>query len=385
MRIGIDVRCLAEGKRTGVEEYTLALLRELFESDKVNQYVLFYNAWQGRYKDFSWIEPYGNVELKVFRFPNKLLNLCLWYLHFPKLDKLIGGVDIFFLPNLNFVAVSKEAKLVVTAHDLSFEKFPETFSWKQRIWHFFVNFRDLAKRADHIISVSDSTKDDLVTEYKIVPEKVSVIHSGIDERFRNIDRNNTELLRIKQKYSLPYKFILFLGTFEPRKNIVALLQAYDALMEQGNTEVKKYELVLAGTRGWKYQEIFQAIENSAHKEKIHLPGFIEDDDKVAVYNLSSVFVYPSLYEGFGFPPLEAMSCGVPVISSHASSLPEIIGTAGIMIDPYQPDELLKALLSLTENNEFSGSLQKKGLLQAKKFSWQKAADETRKVFEKLAE
>src|SRR6185369_15343895 len=241
-----------------------------------------------------------------------------------------------------------------------------------------------AKSADHIISVSQSTKDDLAMEYRIAPEKISVIYSGMGESFFHMNRNDTELLRIKQKYSLPYRFILYLGTFEPRKNIVALLQGYDALMKFGNAEIKKYELVLAGTRGWKYEEIFRSIGNSAYKENIHLPGFIDDEDKVSVYNLASIFVYPSLYEGFGFPPLEAMACGVPVISSHASSLPEIVGNSGILIDPYQPDELYRALESLINNPSFAAKLQEKGLKQAKKFNWELSSRETLDIFEKLA-
>lgn len=383
MRIGIDVRCLAEGKRTGVEEYTLALLKSLFERDQKNTYILFFNAWHSQVPDFSWATCYPNVQLKTFRYPNKLLNLCLWYLQFPKIDRLLGGLDVFFLPNLNFVAVSSACRLIVTAHDLSFERFPETFSWKQRVWHFFVNFRSLVKRASHIIAVSQSTKDDMVSEYQVPGQKISVIHSGITKQFQAMNRNDTGLLRIKQKYSLPYKFILYLGTFEPRKNILALLQAFNALQEYGKPECKKYVLVLAGARGWKYHEIFSAIENSPYREKILLPGFIADEDKVALYNLASIFVYPSFYEGFGFPPLEAMACGVPVIASHASSLPEIMGTAGIMIDPYQPDELYRALETLILDTELCGMLQKNGFKQVEKFSWNEAAEKTLKVFERV--
>ncbi|MEK7182050.1 MAG: glycosyltransferase, partial [Patescibacteria group bacterium] len=157
MRIGIDVRCLAEGKRTGVEEYTISLLEKLLETDKENEYVLFFNAWRKKVPDFSWATRYPNVTLRAFHFPNKLFNLMIWYLGWPKLDTLIGGTDIFFLPNLNFASVSRKTKLVVTAHDLSFEMFPETFSWRQRLWHFLVNFRGLLRRADRIIAVSQST------------------------------------------------------------------------------------------------------------------------------------------------------------------------------------------------------------------------------------
>ncbi|MBP7060978.1 MAG: glycosyltransferase family 4 protein [Candidatus Moranbacteria bacterium] len=383
MRIGIDIRCLAEGKRTGVQEYTLALLEALFERDTENEYILFFNAWHQKPLDIPFLKRFPRVTLKTFHIPNKLLNLSLWYFAWPKLDRLIGGVDIFFLPNLNFAAVSRRAKLVVTAHDLSFELFPETFSWKQRLWHYLVNFRGLVWRADHVIAVSRSTRDDVQGAYRIAENRITSILSGIEPRFHRMDRNESVLTQVKERYRLPYRFILFLGTFEPRKNIVSLLRAYEALQASGDGQGKKYDLVLAGTPGWECAEVFQAYEQSPYKERIHFPGFINDGDKVALYNLASVFVYPSLYEGFGFPPLESMACGTPVIVSHAAALPEVVGEAGILIDPYQPEELFRALSALLERPEWQSSLSLLGVERAKKFSWNAAAEATVAVFRSL--
>lgn len=382
MRIGIDVRCLAEGKRTGVEEYTLALLRGLFETDQENTYILFFNAWK-KYPDFGWVNKYPNVTLKIFHFPNKLLNLALWYFCFPKLDRLIGGADIFFLPNLNFAAVSDTTKLVVTAHDLSFELFSETFSWRRRLWHFFVHFRHLVLSADHVIAVSQSTKDDLIQQYGVPEKNITVIRSGIGKQFQVLSRNDHELVRVQEKYHLPYKFILSLATFEPRKNILSIIQSYEALMRLHDPVFEKYALVIAGTRGWKYEEILAAIDRSSVKENIILAGFIADEDKTALYNLSRIFVYPSLYEGFGFPPLEAMACGVPVIVSHSSSLPEIVGNAGILVDPYQPDELFLALQQVLRDPVLLETLRKKSVEQAAYFSWDETAQTTLGVFRAL--
>ncbi len=383
MRIGIDIRCLAEGKRTGVEEYTIALLRELFEHDQENEYILFFNAWRRTTPDFTWVTRSPRVTLRTFHFPNKLLNLSLWYFGWPKLDRLIGGTDIFFLPNLNFAAVSRHTKLVVTAHDLSFELFPETFSWKQRFWHYLIDFRRLTRQAHRVIAVSCSTKQDLIAEYRVPEKKIVIIKSGIDARFIPMNRNDAELIRIKERYRLPYRFILYLGTFEPRKNILALVRAYEALMRTGGPALEKYELVLAGAPGWKFQELLEACQSSLYHEKIHLTGFIADQDKVGLYNLASVFVYPSFYEGFGFPPLEAMACGIPAITSHSSSLPEVVGKAGITIDPYQPDELYQALKSVLEQPELVRALEQSGPKQAAQFSWTKAAHDTLALFRGL--
>ncbi|MEI8096598.1 MAG: glycosyltransferase family 1 protein [Candidatus Moraniibacteriota bacterium] len=383
MRIGIDIRCLAEGKRTGVEEYTIALLSGLFEKAPENEYILFFNAWRKTIPDLSFATKYPNVTLKTFRFPNKLLNLALWYLKYPKLDKLVGGTDIFFLPNLNFSAVSKKTKLVVTAHDLSFEIFPETFSLKRRIWHFFIHFKNLVLSADKVIAVSQSTKNDLIDYYDVPEKKITVIQSGIGKQFHVMNRNDTALVSVQEKYHLPYKFILSLATLEPRKNIPAIISVFDALMALNNPVLNKYSLVIAGTRGWKCEETFEAIAQSPYKEKIILTGFIADEDKSALYNLASIFVYPSLYEGFGFPPLEAMACGVPVIVSHSASLPEIVGDGGMLIDPYQPDEIFQALKQILLDTELTETLHKKSEKRAEHFSWDKTVNETINLFRSL--
>lgn len=384
MRIGIDLRCLAEGRRTGVEEYVIGLLRALFEKDEENEFVLFYNAWHGDLpEDFGWMEEYPNVSVKRFRIPNKILNGLLWYFQWPKLDMLCGGVDVFFMPNLNFAVVSKKAQLVVTAHDLSFEAYPETFSWKRRIWHLLVNFRGLCRRATLIIAVSHSTKQDLESYYHIPERKIVVVHSGLGREFVRIGRNDPELLRVKEKYHLLYRFILFFGTFEPRKNIRAVVQAYGAY-RRSMRDRECVPLVLAGSPGWNSEEIFSEIESSPFRPDIHILGFIADEDKYALYNLATLFVYPSFYEGFGFPPLEAMACGVPTIVSRNSSFPEIVGTVAMMIDPYQPDDLYRAMTAILSDHSFAEKLSRAGEHQAKKYTWERTADELSKMFRFVA-
>ncbi|MDR3559232.1 MAG: glycosyltransferase, partial [Candidatus Pacebacteria bacterium] len=162
MKIAIDVRCLTDGRRTGVEEYTLSLLENIFEIDRKNKYVLFLNAWKEPRFDFSTLEKYPNVKLKRLRIPNKLLNFSFWYQDWPKINRLVGGADIVFSPNIIFGAVSKYVKHVTTIHDLSFERYPEYFSQKRRWWHIFINARKICRQANRIIAVSESTKKDVV-------------------------------------------------------------------------------------------------------------------------------------------------------------------------------------------------------------------------------
>lgn len=385
MKICIDVRCLTEGRRTGVEEYTLNLLSNLFEIDKDNEYVLFLNSWRHSKADFSWIKKYPNVKLKTFSYPNKVLNFLFWYFNWPKIDRMIGGTDVVFMPNIIFGSVGKSAKLIITIHDLSFERYPEHFSFKRKLWHIFINPKKICQKAGKIIAVSHSTKRDLINLYKISADKIAVIPSACSDKFRIISRNDPKLILCKEKYSIPYKSIMYLGTIEPRKNIIGLIKAYEQLQfwaeKKNKTEVLKYKLVIAGAKGWLNKKIFDQISSSDFKNKIKLVDFVEDEDKEYVYNLASLFVYPSFFEGFGFPPLEAMKCGLPVIASNNSSLPEIVGKAGILIDPDKPDEIFRAMKEIISNQELKEKLKNLRLDKAKEFNWRKTARKTLEILQ----
>ena len=408
MTIGIDIRCLEGQRKTGVEEYTINLLKNILDLDKKNDYVLFFNSLKGRDLDIGWLEKYPNVKIKSFRYPNKIFNVFTWYFNWPKIDRLIGGADIFWMPNINFGAFSENTKLLLTMHDLSFEVMPETFPLKTRLWHFMINPKKLCQRAEKIIAVSASTKNDLELFYEIHPhtnsnkdyispttnknigvgvnpEKISAIHSAAQDDFKVIDRNDLKMLEVKEKYNLPYNFVLYLGAIEPRKNIISIVKAYNQLRRLKNQELDKYKLVIAGAKGWKENGLEKEIKKSPFQSDIISLGFIEPEDKPHLYNLSSLFVYPSFFEGFGFPPLEAMSSGVPVVTSNNSSLPEIVGDAGIMIDAEKPDELFKAMREVLLSKDLRNNLREKGLKRARNFSWQKSAEEFLELVDKMAQ
>ncbi len=389
VRIGIDVRCLAEGRRTGVEEYTLNLLKEVFRLDTQNEYRLFFNSWKNSRADLSWLEEFPQVKLYKFKIPNKILNLCFWYFNWPKIDKMLGGMDVFFMPNLTFAALSRKTKLILTVHDLSFARYPEMFSWKRKLWHYLVQPQKLCQQADNVIAVSQSTKNDLIGLYKIAPEKISVIYSGLSDKFRVIDRNDKQLIAVKEKYQLPYRFILYLGTIEPRKNIISLIRAFNQLKSQAQAEndedLIKYKLVIAGQAGWLMKKILAEINISPFREDILKINPVAEEDKEYFYNLASLFVYPSFFEGFGFPPLEAMRCGVPAITSNSSSMPEVINGGGIMIDPDRPSEIAMAMREILTDKILREKFIQKGLEQSQKFNWPKSAKKFKQLLKQVLE
>ena len=374
---------LARGARTGVEEYALNLLSRLIPLDKNIRYKLFYNGWRKvelDYLNYPWLKE-SNVELVNYKIPNRLLDFSSRFFNYPKIDKLLKGVDVFFSPHIFFSALSKNCPSAVTFHDLSFEIHPEFYSRSKNFWHFSMNPKKLAARASKIIAVSESTRDDLVNFYGIESEKIKVIYSGINQESR-IKNQESRILKVKKKYNLPEKYILYLGTLEPRKNIIGLIKAFEEfkksfgnppspLLQRGNLK-----LVIAGSKGWLCEDIFKAAKNSPVKNDIIFTGFIEDQDKAILYRLAELFVYPSFYEGFGFPPLEAMSCGTPVITSNFSSLPEAVGDAALTVDPYNIDQLARAMKNVLEDEDLKNRLIEKGCERVGKFSWDKCAEET---------
>jgi len=235
----------------------------------------------------------------------------------------------------------------------------------------------LVQRADKIVAISAHTKKDLITTYHISPKKIDVIHNGIAHDQELLTRNSPEVLATKEKYHLPYKFILSFATIEPRKNIKAILLAYNALRKQRKDLT--VALVIAGSSGWCSQSIKRAIETSPFKEDIFVIKDVSEKHKQSLYVLADLFIYPSLYEGFGFPPLEALQTNTPIITSHNSSLPEIITTHGILIDPQRPEELLLSMQELLTQRTTRQECLSGASKHVKRFSWARAADHMAKL------
>ncbi len=378
MRIGIDIRCLMQPNYSGVAEYTSNLLKNLFNLDKNNQYLLFYNARQNVEYNLPKFN-YPNVKFKGFKYPNKLFNLSLKVLRYPKIDNLLEHTDIFFIPNLNFIALSKKCQKIITIHDLSYEISPHFFSHKRQWWHKIINPRQLIANCDKIIAVSQNTKNDLINLYKIPDTKIKVINSGIDQQlYKKIEKDDYHFAEITKRYQLPKQFIFFLGTLEPRKNVESLIEAFNQLKKR--PEFKNLELVLAGEKGWHYQNIFKLIEKSPYKKQIKYLGYIPKAEKPYLYNLAELFIFPSYYEGFGLPALEAQACGTPIIASLNSSFPEILADSAFLVASDNLTELSQAISQVLSQPELKQNLIHKGFENAKRFSWAKTAEQTLKLF-----
>ncbi|MDD3486778.1 MAG: glycosyltransferase family 1 protein [Candidatus Moranbacteria bacterium] len=370
MIIGFDARCLEEPNISGVGEYALEILKNLLEIDRENTYVVFSNSYRKiAGQNFGWLERYPQVKLKRFSFPNKILNFLFWYFSWPKIDRMIGKVDVFFAPNINFLSVGRNCPLVATFHDLSFERYPAYFDFFTQLWHhIFVRPRKIAQSAQRIIAVSKSTKQDLEEIYGIAPQKIAVIPHGISPDFHPIEKGSKNLEEIQKKYGLPEKFVFFLGNIEKRKNIGSIIKASGQLSKK----FPGYKLVLAGN-------IAPEFQKCQKNKDIIFCGYIDRKDRPYVYNLAALFVYPSFFEGFGFPAIEAMACGTPVVTSHNSSLPEVAGNAAILIDPNRPDTLFQAIESILTDRNLSDKLVERGFEQIQKFSWEKCARKTLEI------
>lgn len=372
MRIGIDARSVLK-QRTGVGNYTFNLIQHLSRLDQENQYVLFYSHHLDVRSAIPRFEN-PNFQSKFFRFPNKLLNLLWGTLKLPKIDWLVGRVDLYHSPNYN-LNILGHGRSLMTIHDLNFLAYRE-FTLASGRWHYAFKIKSYAEKVDAIIADSESTKNEIIKYLKIPDEKIHVIHLACSEKFRPLPKGETETVR--EKYKIREDFILNVGTLEPRKNLGRLIEAYDRSRAK-----KDFLLVLAGGKGWKYKHIFRLVKQLKLEDRVVFCGYVPDSDLPELYNSASLFVYPSIYEGFGLPPLEAMACGIPVIVSHTTSLPEVVGDAGVYVNPFDIEQISFSIDGVLSDGKLLQTLRKQGLKRARLFSWEKTARETLRLYQQL--
>lgn len=379
MVIGIDANW-AVYEKAGVGKYTYNLIKALLAQKQPHQYVLFFNFFRKFRERRHFIEEMVAeaqvpVKIVVSKVPAAWKE---WLLYQPIPAKWFyrEKVDLFHSPFFAGVPTKPFCPTVVTLHDMVFVHFPEHRG--RKLSQYYLKRTQLAaKNSEKIIAVSRSTRDDLVKFLPDIHTKINIVYEGADEIF-SVIKNKTKLATVLSRYQMEQgKYILAVCTLEPRKNLVRLVRAYALLP---NTLRQKYSLVLVGKSGWNNQELNQTIRDLNLTDKVKMTGFVQDQDLPYFYNGAAVFAYPSLYEGFGLPPLEAMSCGAPVLTSKVSSLTEVVEDAALTVDPYNEEEIARHLKSILTSSKIAQSLREKGLAQAKKFSWDKAAKETIKVY-----
>ena len=364
-RVGLDAHLLSLSKSyrgAGVSRYISGLLAHLPEYDQDLSYVAFLGDSRVRSPGWRRCVSKWHTESPVARILWEQL-VQPWAAFRERLDLLHAPVYVG--------PVLAPCPVVVTIHDLSFYLYPELFRRRNRIY--LQTFtRRTAERSAGIIAVSGSTRADIVRMLGVPERRVAVIPNGVGEEMRPIeDREKVEGLR--RRYSLPEHLILFVGTLEPRKNIVTLLQAYAILRRKRGTV---HRLVVAGGKGWYYEEIYAVVESLGLSDDVFFPGYIPQSELPLWYNAADLFVYPSLYEGFGIPPLEAMACGTPVVVSNTSSLPEVVADAGVVVDPCDAEALAEAMLRVVSDPVHHRALRDAGLLRAKGHSWRNTAART---------
>lgn len=364
------------GKRTGVGQYTARLLEATFKQDTANNYTIFGFLLPGR----KAILPAANFSYKWIRLmPGRVYSRLLKKHLAPAINRFTGNADIFLFPNFVRWPLAGNTKSIVIIYDLSFLLHGEhSQNANRKYLNRFVP--ESITKSDAIITISKNSQREILENFSVNPDKISIIYPAVDHTvyFPQAQAKVTSTLN---NYGITTNYILYTGTLEPRKNIVGILDAYAQLPPSLQQE---YSLVLAGGKGWLEEGITQKL-NELSDLPIITTGYVPDEELPAIYSGASLFVYPSHYEGFGMPPLEAMACGTPVITSDNSSLPEVVGDAGITVPATDQTALAQAIQAVLTNPAQAQKMRKKGLEQAQKFNWNTSAKQLIDVINRVGQ
>jgi glycosyltransferase involved in cell wall biosynthesis len=370
VRVGIDYTAAVQ-QGGGIGRYTRNLIRALATLDRESRYTLFVAGGRGAGDRLGrWPK---NFRVRSVPLPDRWTTILWQRLRVPiPIQVVTGPLNLFHSPDFVLPPVGR-TPAILTVHDLSFLRVPQFFV--PGFCAYLVGAVSRAVgRAAHILADSESTRRDLVELLAVEPERVTVVYPGVEPRFRPMD-DVQELERVRARYGLPGHFVLGLGTLQPRKNLSGLVKAFDRLLASpGNArDVADLHLVIAGGKGWMYEETLALPERLGLGERVHFAGFVDDADLPALYNLAAAFAFPSWYEGFGLPVLEAMACGTPVVAANNSSLPEAVGEAGLLVEAADTEALAVALGRLLADGVLRARLIPAGQSQARRFTWEGAA------------
>jgi glycosyltransferase involved in cell wall biosynthesis len=381
MRVAIDYTA-AVRQGAGIGRYTRNLIRALAELDTENQYTLFVAGGWGQGDGLgAW--P-SNFRVRTVPLTDRLMHILWQRLRVPvPLQVITGSIDLFHSPDFVLPPLCR-TPAILTVHDLSFLRVPE---------HFVPGFRDYLEgavsrgvgRARHILADSKSTRQDLIELMGVSPDRVTVVYPGVEDRFSRVDDADI-LAQVTARYELPDRFILGLSTLQPRKNFDGLIKAFRQLIVNtcGGEGFSDLHLVICGGSGWMHEGTEELVRSNDLQDRVHFPGFVMDEDLPAIYSLAEVFAFPSWYEGFGLPVLEAMACGTPVVAADNSSLPEAVGRGGLMVNAGDHRRLADALSLVLTDRNLCAKLVPAGRAHAARFTWSAAASELLGIYKRFA-
>jgi glycosyltransferase involved in cell wall biosynthesis len=381
MTIGIDISRLGVLARTGTEQYTYELLGALAQRDRQREYVLYCN---GRPAALPPVGP--NMRLRDIPFPR------LWTHARLSLEMAARPPDVLFVP-AHVLPPVRPKRSVVTIHDLGYEHVPAAHPFRQRLYLRLSTLWSV-RAATSIIAISRATRFDLVERYHVPPSKIHIVYHGVNPRLRPVE-DRTTIEDICARYGIRTPYFLYIGTIQPRKNLVRLIEAFAQFLRdretggQGDRErqdtancqlpTANCQLVIAGKRGWLSDGIERRAAELGIADRVRFTGYVDDADVPALLSGALAFVFPSLYEGFGMPVLEAMACGTPVLTSSTSSLPEVAGDAALLVDPTNTAAIADGLMRLATNASLRDELRARGPVHAARFSWERCAEATLRV------
>ncbi|MBU0668298.1 glycosyltransferase family 4 protein [Patescibacteria group bacterium] len=366
MKIAIDIKG-ADKEKTGKGWYTYNMVDQLLKLDNFNQYLLYTNNKKNPFPDAK------NAQIKCVEDES-----VKWHYKVLK-DLQMEKVDLFFAPTSYIIPAfaPKSLNVIITVHDLVAFLFPATHKAKATIIE-RLTLKKALKKAKKVFVVSENTRKDLLKRFDYPQQNIHLTPCAPSDFFRTkVSLEDLEAFIAKMK--LPEKFILAVGTLEPRKNFATLIKSFVSLQKRH----PDYKLVIVGKKGWRFKEIEASIKQYKMEKEVIFPGYVKEDELQKFYGLAKVFIFPSLYEGFGIPPLEAMASGCPVVSSNVASLPEVIGDAGLLIDPKNSYKMAEAVADLIDNDHVRNTMIERGYRQAEKFSWEKSAQVALEVFQTI--
>ncbi len=369
MLIALNGRSILNPQPTGIGRYTYHLLEHLGQVDPKTQYQLYV---QKRIFDFK---------RKIPHFKNK--NIIVKVDYFKRgVKSTLGDFDVYHAPSPEFLSLN-DARIIVTVHDLIYKTYPQGHT-QETIRTAEQQLQEIVKRATKIICCSRSTQRDLHQFFKLSQYQSCVIHQGVDHNifYPLAFKEREQALKYLTKIGISQPFLLFVGTIEPRKNLVNALKALAKLKENKDFSGR---LAIAGMRGWLSEDIGKTIEALQLKENVIFLGYVTDEELRYLYGMAEVFLFPSFYEGFGFPILEAFCCGAAVVTSNVSSCPEVAGDAALLVDPSSPEAIAEAVSKIFKDSSLKMSLQQKALKRAQDFSFLKTAQETWSIYKEVCQ